>query len=202
MLWFYFLDRKLEVQLPRFLLKKSYALRDVLQMLNMNKMFQDDADIIEMGAKGPKLTQVTVRPSVFLSVCPVEILTACLATGLSENCSVCQWQQGSGYHSRWSQHVFVPSSSTDHQQTLHLHHLPPDKWQRAVPWSSQQPNCIVTSVGCSRLLLTWCTKVVFTGWRPLLETNTIDACHDVTVMSQSTVIIVPQIKSHLQEMLN
>lgn len=82
---FYFLDRKLEVQLPRFRLEKSYALRDVLQTLNMNKMFQDDADIIEMGSKGPKLTQVTVRPSVFLSVHSPEFLTLRLSSGLSEN---------------------------------------------------------------------------------------------------------------------
>lgn len=50
---------KLEVQLPRFLLERSYSLRDVLQTLNITQVFQDDADIINMGgAKGPKLTQV------------------------------------------------------------------------------------------------------------------------------------------------
>lgn len=199
--WFYFLNRKLEVQLPRFLLEKSYALRDVLQTLNMNKMFQEDADIIDMGSKGPKLTQVTVRPSVFLSLNPPEFLPLCLSLGLSEICCVRQWQRGWGRHSRWSQHVFVPSTSTDHQQTLHLHHLPPDKWECAVHGASQQPNCIVAHVGCDRLLLTWCSKVVFKGWRPLLEMTTKDACHDVAVMSQSTIIIFPQIKSHLQDML-
>uniref|UniRef100_UPI0037E758B5 serpin peptidase inhibitor, clade A (alpha-1 antiproteinase, antitrypsin), member 10a n=1 Tax=Semicossyphus pulcher TaxID=241346 RepID=UPI0037E758B5 len=50
---------KLEVQLPRFLLERSYSLRDVLQTLSITRLFQDDADIINMGgAKGPKLTQV------------------------------------------------------------------------------------------------------------------------------------------------
>lgn len=56
-------------------------------------------------------------------------------------------------------------------------------------------------MGCDRLLLTWCSQVVFTGWRPLLETTTKDACHDVAVVSQSMIIIFPQIKSHLQDML-
>ncbi|XP_044024709.1 serpin peptidase inhibitor, clade A (alpha-1 antiproteinase, antitrypsin), member 10a isoform X2 [Siniperca chuatsi] len=50
---------KLEVQLPRFLLERSYSLRDVLQTLDITQVFQDDADISNMGgAKGPKLTQV------------------------------------------------------------------------------------------------------------------------------------------------
>ncbi|XP_045916578.1 protein Z-dependent protease inhibitor-like [Micropterus dolomieu] len=50
---------KLEVQLPRFLLDRSYSLRDVLQTLDIAQVFQDDADISNMGgAKGPKLTQV------------------------------------------------------------------------------------------------------------------------------------------------
>ncbi|XP_051265144.1 serpin peptidase inhibitor, clade A (alpha-1 antiproteinase, antitrypsin), member 10a [Dicentrarchus labrax] len=50
---------KLEVQLPRFLLERSYSLRDVMQTLGVTQVFQDDADIINMGeAKGPKLTQV------------------------------------------------------------------------------------------------------------------------------------------------
>ncbi|XP_041814452.1 protein Z-dependent protease inhibitor-like [Chelmon rostratus] len=50
---------KLEVQLPRFLLERSYSLRDALQTLDITQVFQDDADIINMGgAKGPKLTQV------------------------------------------------------------------------------------------------------------------------------------------------
>ncbi|KAM8725324.1 serpin peptidase inhibitor, clade A (alpha-1 antiproteinase, antitrypsin), member 10a isoform 1-T2 [Acanthopagrus schlegelii] len=50
---------KLEVQLPRFLLERSYSLRNILQTLNIIQVFQDDADIINMGGdKGPKLTQV------------------------------------------------------------------------------------------------------------------------------------------------
>ncbi|XP_020514610.2 protein Z-dependent protease inhibitor [Labrus bergylta] len=50
---------KLEVQLPRFLLERSYSLRDVLETLSITKVFQDDADIINMGgAEGLKLTQV------------------------------------------------------------------------------------------------------------------------------------------------
>ncbi|KAG8011568.1 Protein Z-dependent protease inhibitor [Nibea albiflora] len=49
----------LEVQLPRFLLEQSYSLRDVLQTLDITQVFQDDADIINMGgAKISKLTQV------------------------------------------------------------------------------------------------------------------------------------------------
>nr|XP_046229543.1 protein Z-dependent protease inhibitor-like [Scatophagus argus]XP_046229544.1 protein Z-dependent protease inhibitor-like [Scatophagus argus] len=50
---------KLEVQFPRFLLERSYTLRDVLQTLDITQVFQDDADISNMsGSKGPKLTQV------------------------------------------------------------------------------------------------------------------------------------------------
>ncbi|TKS65103.1 Protein Z-dependent protease inhibitor [Collichthys lucidus] len=48
---------RLEVQLPRFLLEQSYSLRDILQTLDITKMFQDDAEIINMGGV-PKLTQV------------------------------------------------------------------------------------------------------------------------------------------------
>ncbi|XP_037304839.1 serpin peptidase inhibitor, clade A (alpha-1 antiproteinase, antitrypsin), member 10a [Pungitius pungitius] len=50
---------KLEVQLPRFLLERSYSLRDVLQTLNITQVFQDDADISTIGGgAGLKLTQV------------------------------------------------------------------------------------------------------------------------------------------------
>ncbi|XP_041831487.1 protein Z-dependent protease inhibitor-like isoform X2 [Melanotaenia boesemani] len=50
---------KLEVQLPRFMLERSYSLKNVLQTLNVVQVFEDDADIINMGgAKGPKLTEV------------------------------------------------------------------------------------------------------------------------------------------------
>lgn len=69
LMWFYFVNRKLEVQLPRFLLEKSYTFRDILQTLNIIRIFQDEAEIIEMGTIGPRLTQVTVCPSACLSVC-------------------------------------------------------------------------------------------------------------------------------------
>ncbi|XP_069581190.1 serpin peptidase inhibitor, clade A (alpha-1 antiproteinase, antitrypsin), member 10a [Brachyistius frenatus] len=50
---------KLEVQLPRFLLEGSYALKDVLQTLEITQVFLDDADLSNMGgAKGPRLTEV------------------------------------------------------------------------------------------------------------------------------------------------
>lgn len=63
------------MQLPRFLLEKSYMLRDVLQTLNITTIFQDEAEITEMGAKGPTLTQVSVvQPSVCLPVCPSDRL--------------------------------------------------------------------------------------------------------------------------------
>lgn len=68
-LWFYFVNRKLEVQLPRFLLQRSYSLKDVLQTLNITQVFQDDADISNMGgAKGPKLNQVSRRKRLQLCV--------------------------------------------------------------------------------------------------------------------------------------
>ncbi|XP_032440839.1 protein Z-dependent protease inhibitor-like isoform X2 [Xiphophorus hellerii] len=50
---------KLEVQLPVFLLKRSYALKDVLQALYITQVFQDDADFSSMGgASGASLSQV------------------------------------------------------------------------------------------------------------------------------------------------
>ncbi|CAB1452272.1 unnamed protein product [Pleuronectes platessa] len=50
---------KLEVQVPRFLMERSYSLKDVLQTLNITQVFQEDAEITNMGgAKGPRLTQV------------------------------------------------------------------------------------------------------------------------------------------------
>ncbi len=62
---FCFVNRKLEVQLPRFLLERSYSLRDVLQTLDVTQVFQDDADIVNMGeSKGPKLTQVSYETIV------------------------------------------------------------------------------------------------------------------------------------------
>ncbi|XP_037541613.1 protein Z-dependent protease inhibitor [Nematolebias whitei] len=47
---------KLEVQLPRFLLEHSYSLKDILQTLDITKVFQDDADLSNLG--GAKLTQI------------------------------------------------------------------------------------------------------------------------------------------------
>lgn len=47
------------MQLPRFLLERTYGLRDALQTLDITKVFEDDAEIINMGDKGPKLAQVT-----------------------------------------------------------------------------------------------------------------------------------------------
>lgn len=56
---------KLEVQLPRFLLERSYSLRDVLKTLNITQVFQDDADFSNMGAsEGLKLTQVYHKSAV------------------------------------------------------------------------------------------------------------------------------------------
>ncbi|XP_047430117.1 protein Z-dependent protease inhibitor-like [Mugil cephalus] len=50
---------KLEVQLPRLLLERSYSLKDVLKTLDITQVFEDDADISNMGgAKGSKLNQV------------------------------------------------------------------------------------------------------------------------------------------------
>lgn len=56
-LFFYFVNRKLEVQLPRFLLEHSYTLKDVLQTLDIAMVFQDDADLSNLGRT--KLTQVS-----------------------------------------------------------------------------------------------------------------------------------------------
>lgn len=57
---FSFVNRKLEVQFPRFMLERSYSLRDVLQTLDITQVFQDDADISNIsGDKGLKLTQVS-----------------------------------------------------------------------------------------------------------------------------------------------
>ncbi|XP_039982111.1 serpin peptidase inhibitor, clade A (alpha-1 antiproteinase, antitrypsin), member 10a [Xiphias gladius] len=56
---------KLEVQLPRFLLERSYSLKDVLETLNITQVFQEDADITNMGgAKGPRLSQVFHKSTI------------------------------------------------------------------------------------------------------------------------------------------
>uniref|UniRef100_A0A1A7WJ93 Serpin peptidase inhibitor, clade A (Alpha-1 antiproteinase, antitrypsin), member 10a n=1 Tax=Iconisemion striatum TaxID=60296 RepID=A0A1A7WJ93_9TELE len=50
---------KLEVQLPCFMLERSYSLKNILQTLDITQVFQDDADISKMGAaKGVKLSEV------------------------------------------------------------------------------------------------------------------------------------------------
>lgn len=50
---------KLEVQLPVFQAKRSYSLKDVLQTLDISQVFQEDADLSNMGgASGTKLSQV------------------------------------------------------------------------------------------------------------------------------------------------
>ncbi|MEQ2189598.1 hypothetical protein GOODEAATRI_026834 [Goodea atripinnis] len=50
---------KLEVQLPVFLLERSYSLKDVLQTLHITQVFQHDADLRNMGgATGTNLNQV------------------------------------------------------------------------------------------------------------------------------------------------
>lgn len=55
----YCVNRKLEVQMPRFLLERSYSLRDALNMLDVSQLFQDDAELSELGgARGLKLSQV------------------------------------------------------------------------------------------------------------------------------------------------
>lgn len=55
------------MQLPRFLLEKSYMLGDFLQTLNVTTVFQDAAEITEMGAEGPRLSQVS---ALQVPVCP------------------------------------------------------------------------------------------------------------------------------------
>ncbi|XP_077409737.1 protein Z-dependent protease inhibitor-like isoform X1 [Vanacampus margaritifer] len=50
---------KLEVQLPRFFLDRSYSLRDVLRTLGVVQIFQDDAELSDMGVpQGTKVSQV------------------------------------------------------------------------------------------------------------------------------------------------
>ncbi|XP_029352580.1 protein Z-dependent protease inhibitor-like [Echeneis naucrates] len=58
--WFGQLKKtKLEVQLPRFMMERSYSLKNILQALDITQVFQDNADITNMdGAKSPRLTEV------------------------------------------------------------------------------------------------------------------------------------------------
>lgn len=47
------------MQLPVFQAKRSYSLKDVLQTLDITQVFQEDADLSNMGgASGTKLSQV------------------------------------------------------------------------------------------------------------------------------------------------
>uniref|UniRef100_A0A3Q2V0T0 Protein Z-dependent protease inhibitor-like n=1 Tax=Haplochromis burtoni TaxID=8153 RepID=A0A3Q2V0T0_HAPBU len=60
---------KLEVQFPRFSLDRSYSLKDALQTLDITQVFQDDADLSNMGgAEGSKLKQVSVYHTSVISV--------------------------------------------------------------------------------------------------------------------------------------
>ncbi|XP_035472819.1 protein Z-dependent protease inhibitor [Scophthalmus maximus] len=67
---------KLEVQVPRFLLERSYSLKEILQTLDITQVFQDDADIADMGgAKGPRLTQVLHKSIVSVDESSDDITT-------------------------------------------------------------------------------------------------------------------------------
>uniref|UniRef100_H3CGT8 Serpin peptidase inhibitor, clade A (alpha-1 antiproteinase, antitrypsin), member 10a n=2 Tax=Tetraodon nigroviridis TaxID=99883 RepID=H3CGT8_TETNG len=66
---------KLEVQFPRFLLEKSYMMGDFLQTLNVTMVFQDGAEIREMGAKGPRLTQVYQTSALSVRDSSEEVMT-------------------------------------------------------------------------------------------------------------------------------
>lgn len=49
------------MQFPRFILERSYSLKDALQTLDITQVFQDNADLSNMGgAEGSKLKQVSV----------------------------------------------------------------------------------------------------------------------------------------------
>lgn len=50
------------MQLPVFLLEQTYSLKNMLQRLEITQVFQDDADLSNMGgASGTKLTEVRER---------------------------------------------------------------------------------------------------------------------------------------------
>ncbi|KAM4633144.1 serpin peptidase inhibitor, clade A (alpha-1 antiproteinase, antitrypsin), member 10a [Polymixia lowei] len=56
---------KLEVQLPRFLLERTYSLQDILEGLGVQEVFQDNADLsLITGEKGLKLTQVLHKAAI------------------------------------------------------------------------------------------------------------------------------------------
>lgn len=50
--------RKLEVQLPRFLLGGAYSLKDVLTQMDVKDVFQDTADLSIAPEEGLRLTEV------------------------------------------------------------------------------------------------------------------------------------------------
>lgn len=113
------------------------------------------------------LSVVYLSSSASLPVCLFVCLSdwsVYLSSGVSKVCCLCQWQQWRAHHRRRSQHVFRPSPSFDHQQTLHLHYLPPDDWQCVACGSSQQPDFTVTSVCSDRLIIRWCSKVIYMLW--------------------------------------
>lgn len=50
------------MQLPRFLLERSYTLKNILMDLEVTQVFQEDADLTNMsGTKGTRLTQVLMN---------------------------------------------------------------------------------------------------------------------------------------------
>lgn len=58
------------MQLPRFLLERQYSLKDVLQKLGVTQVFQDDAEILNLGGgNAPQLNQVSkIAPTSNLKV--------------------------------------------------------------------------------------------------------------------------------------
>lgn len=61
LLFLLFVNRWLEVQLPRFKMDCSYSLRDALQNLQITKVFEAGAEINNLGVSGVKLDQVTLQ---------------------------------------------------------------------------------------------------------------------------------------------
>lgn len=59
-----FVNRWLEVQLPRFKMDCSYMLRDALQNLKITNVFEAGAEINNLGVSGVKLDQVTLQRSL------------------------------------------------------------------------------------------------------------------------------------------
>ena len=64
------LCRRLEVQLPRFILEQSYSLQKVLPGLGISEVFQDSADFSGIGGEtGLRLSEVSVSWCFSISVC-------------------------------------------------------------------------------------------------------------------------------------